>query len=96
MGDSDLVLKGNLTYAIGYPLGQNKYKVTSGVISGFQDGDIQMDSPINPGNSGGPLVNDKLQVLGINYSGYEDSQNVGYAIPINYVKIILEDMKIKK
>ena len=77
MGDSDSVLKGNLTYAIGYPLGQNKYKVTS-ELYGFQDGDIQMDSPINPVIRG-PLVNDRLEVLGINYSGYEDAQNVGYA-----------------
>lgn len=92
LGDSDKVIKGNLSYAIGYPLGQNKYKVTSGVVSGYQDGDIQMDSPINPGNSGGPLVNENLEVLGINYSGYSEAQNVGYAIPINYFKIIMEDM----
>ena len=96
LGDSDKIIKGNTSFAIGYPLGQNKYKVTSGVISGFQDGDIQMDSPINPGNSGGPLVDENMDVIGINYSGYKDSQNVGYAIPINYVKYILDDMKKKK
>ncbi len=95
-GDSDKIMKGNVSYAIGFPLGQNKYKVTSGVISGFQDGDIQMDSPINPGNSGGPLVNDKLEVIGINYSGYKEAQNVGYAIPINYFKIVSDEMFKKK
>tara|TARA_B100000795_G_C22796357_1_gene439540 strand:+ start:351 stop:1901 length:1551 start_codon:yes stop_codon:yes gene_type:complete len=95
-GDSDKIKKGGVSYAIGYPLGQNKFKITSGVISGYQDGDIQMDSPINPGNSGGPLVNENLEVLGINYSGYSNSQNVGYAIPINYFKIIKDDMFKKK
>jgi len=92
LGDSDKVIKGNVSYAVGYPLGQNKFKITSGVISGFQDGDIQMDSPINPGNSGGPLVNENMEVIGINYSGFAEAQNVGYAIPINYVKVIKEEM----
>ena len=92
LGDSDSVKKGNESYAIGYPLGQNKYKVTSGVVSGYQDGDIQTDSPINPGNSGGPLVNKKMEVVGINYSGFTKAQNVGYAIPINFLKIVLDDM----
>ena len=96
LGDSDKIIKGNVSYAVGYPLGQNKFKVTSGVVSGFQDGDIQMDSPINPGNSGGPLVNENLEVIGINYSGFSEAQNVGYAIPINYVKIIMDDMRKKK
>ena len=92
LGDSDAILKGNLSYAVGYPLGQNKYKVTSGVVSGYQDGDIQMDSAINPGNSGGPLITEDLKVIGINYSAYSDAQNVGYAIPINYIKLVLNDM----
>lgn len=96
LGNSDNIIKGNLSYAVGYPLGQNKYKVTSGIISGFQDGDIQMDSPINPGNSGGPLVNENLEVIGINYSGYKEAQNVGYAIPINYFKVVKDDMFKKR
>lgn len=96
LGDSDIIKKGNKSFAIGYPLGQNKYKITSGIISGYQDGDIQTDSPINPGNSGGPLVNEKMEVVGINYSGYSSAQNVGYAIPINFLKIILSDMYKKK
>ena len=55
-----------------------------------------MDSPINPGNSGGPLVNENLEVIGINYSGFSGAQNVGYAIPINYIKIIMDNLKKKK
>ena len=91
LGDSEKIIKGNDVMAVGYPLGQDKIKVTVGVVSGFQDGDIQMDSPINPGNSGGPLIKDN-KVIGINYAGYNYSQNVGYAIPIEYVKINMEDM----
>ena len=92
LGDSNNVLKGDLLLAIGYPLGQNKIKITSGIVSGIQDGDIQTDSPINKGNSGGPLLNENNEVIGINYSGYDNAQNIGYAIPINYVKINLDNM----
>lgn len=91
IGDSDNVRKGYNVMAVGYPLGQNKLKVTQGIISGFQDGDIQTDSAINPGNSGGPLMYNN-KVIGINYSGYNDAQSVAYAIPINYLKINLLDM----
>lgn len=96
LGDSNKIRRGIESYVIGFPLGQDKYKITSGIISGYQDGDIQTDSPINRGNSGGPLVDENINVIGINYAGYDDAQNVGYAIPINYVKYILEDMKVNK
>jgi len=89
LGDSEKLRKGSDVVAVGYPLGQNKIKITRGVVSGFQDGDIQTDSAINPGNSGGPLVYNG-KVIGINYAGYNDAQNVGYAIPIEYVKINME------
>ena len=91
-GDSELIRKGDNVIAIGYPLGQNKIKITSGIVSGYQDGDIQTDSPINPGNSGGPLVDNNNKVIGINYAGYDEAQNIGYAIPIEYVKINLPSM----
>jgi S1-C subfamily serine protease len=86
LGDSESIKKGDEVLAIGYPLGQDKIKITGGIVSGFQDGDIQTDSAINPGNSGGPLIREN-KVVGINYAGYNDAQNVGYAIPIEYVKI---------
>ena len=44
---SDAIFKGNLSYAVGYPLGQNKYKVTSGVISGYQDAGVCGISVLN-------------------------------------------------
>ena len=72
-------------------MGQNKLKITSGIISGFQDGDIQTDSAINPGNSGGPLIYNN-KVIVINYSGFNEAQSVAYAIPINYLKINILNM----
>ena len=90
LGDSNKLNIGNKVIALGYPLGQ-KLKITSGIISGFQDGDLQTDTAINPGNSGGPLIY-KNKVIGINYAGYDEAQNVGYAIPINYFKNNYNDM----
>ena len=95
-GDSEIIKKGDNVVALGYPLGQNKLKITSGIVSGYQDGDIQTDSPINPGNSGGPLVDKNNKVIGINYAGYDEAQNIGYAIPIEYVKINIPIMYTKK
>ena len=95
LGNSDNLKRGDDVVAIGYPLGQTKLKMTSGIVSGFQDGDIQTDSAINPGNSGGPLIKGD-NVIGVNYAGYDDAQNVSYAIPINYLKNNLEKMKKKK
>ena len=92
LGNSDKILKGQFALAIGYPLGQNKIKITSGIVSGIQDGDIQTDSPINKGNSGGPLLDKDNKVIGVNYAGYDDAQNIGYAIPVNYIKLVLDDM----
>jgi len=67
---------------IGFPLDSYSLKINQGVISGFQDSNIQTDSTLNPGNSGGPLVlNNK--VIGINQSKLGgDASNTGYAIPI--------------
>ena len=91
LGDSYSIKKSDELLAVGYPLGQEKIKITSGIFSGYQDGDIQTDSAINPGNSGGPLLKGN-KVIGINYAGYDNAQNVGYAIPIDYVGINLPSM----
>ena len=81
---------------LGYPLGQYRVKSSTGVVSGWESGAgrswIQITAPINPGNSGGPLVNDLGQVIGIAVSAVFPSQNVGYAIPINELKMILENL----
>jgi len=67
---------------IGFPLNSYSLKINKGVISGFQDSNIQTDSTLNPGNSGGPLIlNNK--VIGINQSKLGgEASNTGYAIPI--------------
>ena len=87
-GQSDGILPGTKVTAIGYPLGQDRLKQTSGIISGRQGSNFQTDSPINPGNSGGPLVNEKFEVIGINSSKMMFADNIGYAIPIYQFKIL--------
>ncbi len=96
LGDSDLLRRSDEVMALGYPLGQQSLKSTTGVISGHEQHLIQMSAAINPGSSGGPLLNNKGEVVGINCAGITEAQNVGYIIPINDLKIVLDDMyKVK-
>ena len=88
LGESDNIEPGAKVIAIGYPLGQDRLKQTSGIISGRQDSNFQTDSPINPGNSGGPLVTENFEVIGINSSKMMFADNIGYAKPIYQFKII--------
>jgi serine protease Do len=92
LGDSDLVRRSDDVLALGYPLGQQAFKSTTGVISGQEHHLIQFSAAINPGSSGGPLLNIKGEVIGVNSSGVTEAQNVGYAIPINTLKTILDDL----
>lgn len=92
LGNSDVIRRADEVLALGYPLGQQSLKSTTGVISGHEQGMIQMSAPINPGSSGGPLLNTKGEVVGINTSGVTEAQNVGYIIPVNDLKIVLPDM----
>lgn len=92
LGDSDLVHRADEVLALGYPLGMQSLKSTTGVISGREQQFIQMSAPINPGNSGGPLLDVNGEVVGINSAGIVEAQNVGYIIPINDLKIILPDL----
>jgi Trypsin-like serine proteases, typically periplasmic, contain C-terminal PDZ domain len=96
LGDSDIARRADDVMALGYPLGQQSLKSTTGVISGREQNLIQISAPINPGNSGGPLVNQYGQVIGINSSGILEAQSVGYAIPINDLKTILPDLHTVK
>lgn len=106
LGESSTLRIGQTVVAIGNSLGQYQNTVTSGIVSGLgrpvaaqsQDGSqaeslsdlIQTDAAINPGNSGGPLVNLSGQVVGINTAVASDAQGIGFAIPINAVKGLLE------
>ena len=92
LGDSDKVSRADEVLAIGYPLGQESLKSTTGIISGREKNLIQMSAPINPGSSGGPLLNNNGEVIGINTSGITDAQNIGYSIPSNDLSIILPDL----
>ena len=93
LGDSDYVHRADEIMALGYPLGQQNLKSTTGVVSGREQHLIQISAPINPGNSGGPSLNIRGEVIGINTAYIPDAQSVGYIIPINELKIILEDLR---
>ncbi len=92
LGDSDSVHRADEVMALGYPLGQESLKSTTGVISGRESTMIQMSAAINPGSSGGPLLNIKGQVIGINTAMVMEAQNAGYIIPVNDLKIILPSL----
>ncbi len=104
LGDSDTLEVGELAVAIGNPLGlEFERSVTSGIISGLNrsvtvdgrvviDNLIQTDASINPGNSGGPLLNGKGQVIGINTAKISSGEGLGFAIPINEIKVIAEQV----
>lgn len=108
IGDSSKVEVGDNVIAIGNALGQFQNTVTSGIISGYgrsvqagSDGGaapdnlddlFQTDAAINEGNSGGPLVNLNGQVIGINTAVAGNAQNIGFAIPINDVRGLIDQI----
>ncbi len=106
--DSDLLQVGESVVAIGNALGEFKNTVSAGVVSGlsrnlnakggggfkeFLYKVIQTDAAINKGNSGGPLLNLSGEVVGINVALAEDSSNIGFSLPINSVKSVVEQVK---
>jgi len=104
LGDSRNLQVGQKVYAIGNPFGLNG-TLTTGIVSSIRsvrepdgmqiDDAIQTDAAINPGNSGGPLMNWHGEVIGINtmiYSGVGQSAGIGFAIPINTAKAVLNDL----
>lgn len=92
--DSDKVKQGDRVFAVGYPLGQEKLKLSQGIVSGYQKYLFQTDAPINPGNSGGPLVNENNVVIGVNSQKISSSSadNIGYSVPINFFKLLRNKM----
>jgi len=103
LGDSDKLLVGQTAIAIGNPLGlEFQSTVTAGIISGLHrsinvEGNviedlIQTDASINQGNSGGPLLNSKGEVIGINTAKITSAEGLGFAIPINSVKPVIEQV----
>jgi S1-C subfamily serine protease len=106
LGSSGDLEIGQLAIAIGNPLGNFRNTVTTGVVSGLgrqiQAGDtsdtsseqlnnlIQTDAAINPGNSGGPLIDSSGQVIGINTAVSNKAQGIGFAIPVDVAKPIMQ------
>ncbi len=103
LGDSDKAEIGDWVIAIGNPQGLSG-TVTAGIISakgrvlgdGPYDNFIQTDASINPGNSGGPLLNMNGEVVGVNTAILQASQGLGFAVPVNMLKDILERLKAGK
>lgn len=97
LGDSDKLYTTSSVLTMGYPLGQRYIKCTDGKIAGREFIDnfsyFHITAAINPGNSGGPLFDETGKVVGINSAGILQAQNVGYSIPINNIKIFLNNLK---
>ncbi len=102
LGNSEKLKVGTWVVAIGSPFGLEQ-TVTAGIVSakgriigsGPYDDFIQTDASINPGNSGGPLLNMDGEVVGINTAIIASGQGIGFAIPINMAKGIIDQLKDK-
>jgi serine protease Do len=100
-GNSGDVMVGETVIAIGNPLGLG-HSITTGIVSAPQrrismgNGNfsnfIQTDALINPGNSGGPLININGHLIGINTAIARQAQGIGFAIPVDTVKRVLDDL----
>lgn len=108
LGDSEKIRVGETIIAIGNPLGEFENSVSRGIVSGLRRtldagsglGDsehlseiIQIDAAINPGNSGGPLFNLAGEVIGVNVAMAQGAENIGFSLPINQVKRIVEQVR---
>ena len=105
LGNSSNIKSGETVYAIGNPIGYEFRKtITSGIISAtnrtirieenntvsYMTDLIQTDASINPGNSGGPLIVPSGEVIGINTVKITSAEGIGFAVPINVVKPVVE------
>ena len=105
LGDSSKIKSGETVYAIGNPIGYEfRRTITSGIISAinrtikieennsvsYMTDLIQTDASINPGNSGGPLILSTGEVIGVNSVKITSAEGIGFAIPINVVKPVIE------
>lgn len=105
LGDSSKIRAGESVYAIGNPIGfEFRRTVTSGIISSknrtikleeennlsYMSDLIQTDATINPGNSGGPLIYSNGEVIGINTVKITSAEGIGFAVPINVVKPVID------
>jgi putative serine protease PepD len=103
LGSSAAVRLGDEVLAVGNALGlKGGVSVTQGIVSGLGRSEgaladlIQTDAALNPGNSGGPLVDAAGRVIGINTAVRGDAQSVGFAIPIDHARQVLERLRSGK
>ena len=104
LGDSDNISLAQEVYAIGNPIGlEFQRTITKGIISGinrtikvdeenYMEDLIQTDATINEGNSGGPLVNLNGELIGVNTIKLNNAEGIGFAVPVNLIKPILEKL----
>lgn len=107
LGDSEIIKVGQGVVAIGNALGEFSNTVSAGIVSGLGrsvsassgfgqveslTNIIQTDASINPGNSGGPLLDYTGNVIGVNVAVAQNAENIGFSIPINPIKNILESI----
>ena len=107
-GNSDKLEVGQTVLAIGNALGEFKNSVSVGIVSGLArsvvaggnngslerlDQVIQTDAAINPGNSGGPLLDTYGRVVGMNAAVAGGGQSIGFALPANSIKNVVESVK---
>ena len=107
IGNSSNIKPGETVFAIGNPIGYEFRKtITSGIISAtnrtirieennqisYMTDLIQTDASINPGNSGGPLITPSGEVIGINTVKITSAEGIGFAVPINVVKPVVEKL----
>ena len=108
LGDSDAIVMGETVYAIGNPLGELAYSMSTGTVSGLNRvivteeaaGGInmfQIDAAVNHGNSGGPVYNSRGEVIGVvtAKSGDTDAEGIGFAVPIKDAASIAGDLMTK-
>jgi len=107
LGDSDILKIGQTVLAIGNSLGEFSNTVSKGIVSGLGrnltasgggqseklSNIIQTDAAINPGNSGGPLLNMSGEVIGVNVAMAQGAQSIGFAIPANQIKKVIEQVQ---
>ena len=107
-GDSESLKLGETVIAIGNALAEFRNSVSVGVVSGLArsivasdsmgrseqlNQVIQTDAAINPGNSGGPLLNIEGKVIGVNVATSRGADNIGFALPANVVKNVVDSVK---
>ncbi len=105
IGDSDALRVGDTVYAVGNPLGELEFSMTTGHVSAkdrvikTENGAeaiamFQVDAPVNSGNSGGPVYNGRGEVVGVVTAKYSSSgvEGIGFAIPINDAASIARDL----